>query len=74
VTGFSNIPILNILDRESHAVMFEHGRERLLQDLQTKTLVRKIHEIILSHLVRTEEHLANASKEIKQLTVLYRTF
>ena len=50
--------------RETHAVLWEHGRERVLEELQTNNRVRRIHEIILAHLVRTEEHLANACKNL----------
>lgn len=49
--------------RESFAVMWEHGLERELVELQTSSLVRRIHEIILAHLARTEDHLANASED-----------
>jgi hypothetical protein len=47
-------------DREAHAVMFAHGTERRLVSAQTSALVHRIHEIILAHLVRTEQHLASA--------------
>ena len=45
-------------------MLWEHGRERVLEELQTNNRVRRIHEIILAHLVRTEEHLANACKNL----------
>ncbi len=49
-----------LFGRETHAVMFAHGTERRLVSAQTSALVHRIHEIILAHLVRTEQHLASA--------------
>ncbi len=52
--------------RETHAVLFAHGRERRLEEGQTNSLVTRIHEIILAHLVRTEQHLANAGTAVSK--------
>jgi len=53
--------------------MFEHGLERRLVSAQTSALVRRIHEIILAHLVRTEEHLASAGEDRSTRQVQVRT-
>jgi hypothetical protein len=47
-------------------VLFAHGRERRLEEGQTNSLVTRIHEIILAHLVRTEQHLANAGTAVSK--------
>jgi hypothetical protein len=59
------------LGRETHAVMFAHGTERRLVSAQTSALVHRIHEIILAHLVRTEQHLASAGRYYFRTTAVW---